>query len=156
MPVLIDGNNLIFALSDSVGRSGLCDKLSPLLEKEPQICVVFDGPPPPGGLASQIEETGIEVRYSAGRTADEVIMELISAHTAPRRLTVVSSDREIRKAARRRRCVVLTSPQFARQLQQEEHPRPLPPSHEPKEKQRGLTGQQSREWLKEFGLEEPD
>jgi hypothetical protein len=155
MPVLIDGNNLIFALPDSVGRSGLCDKLSTLLEKEPQICVVFDGPPPPGGLAGQIEATGIEVRYSAGRTADEVIMELISAHTAPRRLTVVSSDREIRKAARRRRCMVLTSPQFAKQLQ-EESPRPSPPFQEPKEKQRGLTEQQSSEWLKEFGLEEPD
>ena len=90
-PYLIDGNNLIFALADAgreVGRVGLCKLLSELLD-EGTVTTVFDGPPPPGPMARQIEITGVTVHYSSGRPADEVIIEHIQANSAPRRLRPV-------------------------------------------------------------------
>jgi len=155
MPHLIDGNNLLFALADvgiDVGRAGLCELLAGTLGGE-RVCVVFDGAPPPGGMARQITATGLEVRYSIGRTADEIIVARITADTAPRRLTVVSSDREIRRAAERRRCLVETSQEFARRLKRLAEPRQRPAAPEPPEKRRGLTAEQTEHWMREFGLD---
>ena len=156
MPYLIDGNNLIYALADAwreVGRAGLCKLLAPLLASGP-VTAVFDGPPPPGPMARQIEQTGITVKYSSGRPADEVIIEHIQANSAPRRLTVVSTDREIRKAARRRRCISKTSQEFAVLLEElTEAPTQSSPS-EPPEKTDGLSGKHVDEWMKEFGFED--
>ncbi len=56
---------------------------------------------------------GSELIYAGpGRDADSLIERLIEAETAPRRLTVVSSDRRIQKAARRRRARVMPSDDF--------------------------------------------
>jgi len=155
MPFVIDGNNLIYALADAgrdVGRAGLCKLLAPLLARGP-VTAVFDGPPPPGPMARQIELTGITVNYSRGRPADEVIIEHIQANSAPRRLTVVSTDREIRQAARRRRCKSVTSQDFAVLLEKlTEAPTQRRPS-EPREKTDGLSGKHVDEWMKEFGFE---
>ena len=155
MPFVIDGNNLIYALADAgreVGRAGLCKLLAPLLARGP-VTAIFDGPPPPGPMARQIELTGITVNYSCGRPADEVIIEHIRANSAPRRLTVVSTDREIRQAARRRRCKSVTSQDFAVLLEKlTEAPTQRRPS-EPPEKTDGLSGKHVDEWMKEFGFE---
>lgn len=159
MPLLIDGNNVIYALLDAgqdVGRVGLCRLLSRLAEQGETVAVVFDGPPPPGGMSRQIELTGVEVSYSAGRSADEVIFEKIAENSAPRRLTVVSSDREIRKAARRRQCRRQTSAEFAEQLIRLVEQPPSPAAPQPPElqqKRRGLTEEETQQWLKEFGLD---
>jgi len=48
--------------------------------------------------------------------ADDVIVELIDRSSIPRRLLVVSSDRAILRAARRRRCRTLTSDRFLARL----------------------------------------
>ena len=69
------------------------------------------GEPAAGGVQ------GVELVYSGkGRTADEVIEELVDGDTAPRRITVVSSDREVQKAARRRRAKAWTSERFISEL----------------------------------------
>ncbi len=105
-------------------------------------------------MARQIELTGITVDYSRGRPADEVIIEHIRANSAPRRLTVVSTDREIRQAARRRRCKSVTSQDFAVLLEKlTEAPTQRRPS-EPPEKTHGLSGKHVDEWMKEFGFED--
>ena len=156
MPYLIDGNNLIYALADAgrqVGRSGLCNLLMPLLTGG-TVTTVFDGPPPPGQMVRQIEQTGITVKYSSDRPADEVIIEHIQANSAPRRLTVVSTDREIRQAARRRRCQSVTSQDFAILLEKlAQAPTQRSPS-EPPEKTDGLGGKHVDGWMKEFGFED--
>ena len=102
MPYLIDGNNLMPALADAgpeVGREGLCRLLLPLLERGEAAHVVFDGPVPPAGVAAQIEQTGVKVTWSIDRKADEIILKWIAQDTAPKLLTVVSTDKEIRRAA---------------------------------------------------------
>ncbi len=155
-PYLIDGNNLIFALADTgrqVGRAGLCKLLIPLLDRG-SVTTVFDGPPPPGAMAKQIELTGVTVHYSSGRTADEVIIEQIQANSAPRRLTVVSTDREIRQAARRRRCISVKSEDFAILLNKLAEAPPRRTQSEPREKIDGLNGKHVEEWMKEFGYED--
>ena len=156
MPYLIDGNNLIYALADAgrqVGRAGLCNLLAPLLARGP-VTVVFDGPSPPESMARQIEQTGVTVQYSSDRPADEVIIEHIRANSAPRRLAVVSTDREIRTSARRRRCQSVTSQDFAILLERLAQRPPRQGPSEPPEKTEGLGGRHVDEWMKEFGFED--
>ncbi len=155
MPILIDGNNLIYAMADvgyDVGRGSLCAMLSILVEKGQQVTVVFDGAEPDKPLARQIAAGGVETIYSGKIKADILICEKIAANTAPRRLTVVSTDREIRQAARKRRCKGMRSDDFARALAGMQKTQPAP-STEPQEKRLGLAEGQSAKWLKEFGLD---
>ena len=51
-----------------------------------------------------------------GETADELIMALIERSSAPKRLLVVTSDREVASAARKRRCRILDSDSFLAHL----------------------------------------
>lgn len=74
--------------------------------------------PAPTNLAPDGREiAGMDVLYAgAGREADDVIELLIARDSAPRRLLVVSTDRRLVRAARRRRAQSLTSQQFLAQL----------------------------------------
>ncbi len=157
MPILIDGNNLLFAAHDAdpdrpVGRGRLGQILAEwsLRTGEP-VQVVFDGPAPPRVLAEQIGGQAIQVRYSgAGVPADDLVIREIDASSAPRRLVVVSSDREVARAARRRRCTAVRSDDFWSQVLAElSRPKrkPLPP-----EKLHGLSRDQADRWAREFGL----
>lgn len=74
---------------------------------------------------------GVEVRYSgSGRPADDLIIDRINRDSAPRQLLVVSSDQEIVRAARRRKCRTLRSDtllhQLAADLDRAAHPKPGP------------------------------
>lgn len=157
MPFLIDGNNLIHALAEidrSVERLGLCMMLRPLIDRGERVEVVFDGPPPPPGLAEQIDQTGAAVRYSPAAPADEDIIESLRAHSAPRRLVVVSSDREIRKAARARKCRWSSAENFARKLVDLQHAPPQAPPDEPLAKHAGLDEADRDFWYRKFGLDD--
>lgn len=167
MPLLIDGNNLIHALArvgPNLGRAGLCKLLAALAEPGrpgplagERVCVVFDGAAPRGRLAEQMKHDRLEAVYSAPRSADELILERIAADSAPRRLTVVSSDRELRRAGRRRRCKLARSEEFADALiSASDRPGPRAPA-EPPEKRRGcLTPAETQAWMRELGLSEED
>ena len=157
VPLLIDGNNLMHALGKAgiqVDRTGLCRLLDELASAGERVRVVFDGPARSGSPSGQVEQARIDVAYSGRGSADDVILREIAADTAPRRLTVVSTDREIRRAARRRRCKLATSDEFVRFLlrmrRRADRPRPT----EPPEKRRGLTTEQASLWLRELGLGE--
>ena len=68
-----------------------------------QVLLVCDGNPPPGERTPHAG--GIRTIYAGNRCeADDVIEQLIERSDAPTRLLVVSEDRRIIKAARRRRC----------------------------------------------------
>jgi len=159
MAFLIDGNNLLHAMAEAgpeLGRAGLCKDLGLLVRGGQRVHVVFDGPAPPGPLARQIaaHAHGATVTYAAPRTADEVIERLIAEDSAPRQLVVVSTDRRIRKAARRRRAKPIRSEEFARRLTElaDEASRPRHPL-EPPEKRAGLAPDQADEWLRVFDIE---
>jgi predicted RNA-binding protein with PIN domain len=114
MSLLIDGYNLIFGTSvESRGRGGALERArTGLIEflafridraKYKSIGVVFDSANAPPGLPAFFEEHGIDVHFARDHAdADEMLEELISRSTAPGRLTVVSSDHRVQRAARRR------------------------------------------------------
>ncbi|MEQ8318511.1 MAG: NYN domain-containing protein [Phycisphaerales bacterium] len=63
------------------------------------------------------EVAGLDVVYAgANQEADDVIELLLARDTAPRRLLVVSTDRRLIRAARRRRAQSITSEAFLRHL----------------------------------------
>lgn len=66
-------------------------------------CIVFDAAKPPGGRPSEFSVEGIDVRFAVGYAeADDLLEEMISAHSAPKNLIVVSSDHRVQAAAKRR------------------------------------------------------
>ena len=158
MRVLIDGNNLLFAARDAdperpPSRSTLCFRLGQWARRTGEkVAVVFDGPAPTEALARQTSDPDVAVRYSgAGVSADEVLAKAIEADSAARLLVVVSSDREVARAARRRRAKTMRSDAFwaqvGRELARPER-RPL----EPPEKRRGVDAADTERWLRELGL----
>ena len=122
MALIIDGYNLLHAigLPSSVGepqawrqaRTGLLNFLAASLEPGEirTTVVVFDSALSLRHLPRKLVYRGIEVRFSSEHaSADELIEELIRLESAPRRLTVVSSDHRVQQAARRRRATAVDS-----------------------------------------------
>lgn len=160
MTALIDGNNLLFAARDAEalgpdpGRAALCRWLGRWAEAtQRRVVVVFDGAAPAPGLAAQIGDARIETVFSGrGVPADDVLVRRIGGDTAPRRLTVVSSDRAVANAARRRRATAVGSADFWRQLRRDLASTRSTEATEPPEKQQGQSAEQTEAWLDEFGL----
>jgi uncharacterized protein len=161
VPVVIDGNNLLYAARAAgtssllIGRSMLCDTIGRWSKRTGErVHIVFDGPAPDAALATQIGNPAIEVSYSGpGRTADTVITYLINADSAARRLLVVSSDHAIIRAAKHRRARASRSEDFWSELTRD-LARAAPTECEPKEKGDGLSPEATDEWLDVFGLKE--
>lgn len=115
MALLIDGYNLLHAagvfppettdgsLADA--RHALVDFLSSVLPAKelPKTTIVFDAQHAPPGLPRVVERGGITLLFAPRRqSADELLAELIDQHRTPKELTVVSSDHQVQRAARRR------------------------------------------------------
>lgn len=83
---------------------------------ESSIILACDGVPP-AGVEIPAAAHGCRILFAGpGREADALIEQLIIEDTAPARLIVVSSDRRILKAARKRRARTLDSARFLFQL----------------------------------------
>ena len=90
----------------------------------PRTIVVFDASESPWGTPRSIEHKGISVRFAARDTdADTLIEELIKADSAPRRLTVVSSDHRLQRAAHRRKATAVDSDVWFAQLMRDRRDR---------------------------------
>lgn len=120
------------------------------------VTIVFDATDAPPGLPVESTVRGIVVRFARGyENADALIEELIAADSAPKRLTVVSSDHRIQRAARRRRAVAVDSGVWFETAWRarsdgsgrEEVPRSAKP-------QGKLSARDVEAWLAEFGLED--
>lgn len=122
MPILIDGYNLMYAagiVGPGSGKGGLERSRAALARfvgesldaaERGRAVVVFDAAGAPPGLPSSITLHGVAIRFAKGyRDADELLEELIALDNSPRRLTVVSSDHRIQRAARRRRATAVDS-----------------------------------------------
>ncbi|MEZ6190120.1 MAG: NYN domain-containing protein [Phycisphaerales bacterium] len=122
MPLLIDCYNVLHAEKPSalagLSEASLCALLAQTRWAAGGVTVVCDGSPKPHSLKPGDPALGaVELIFSgASRSADDVIIELIDADSAPRRLTVVSSDRAVRRAARRRKARDLTAEGFLNRL----------------------------------------
>ena len=159
MPVIIDGYNLLYAIAavgeeyQSFSEEDLCRSISEYLVKvRDRGAVVFDGTGPPdkdglGGLKN------MEVYFSGPHTdADTIIEEKILDNTAPKSLIVISSDRRLKDAARKRKAVSIPSDVFWRMLIQELDKKV--PTPEPKEKRHIITEHETHQRMTLFDIDD--
>ncbi len=166
MSLIIDGYNLLHAsgiLGRGIGPGGLERSRHALLnflaESLPEseasrTTVVFDAAHAPPGLSRSWHYRGLAVRFSdAPGCADTTIEQLIKLDSAPKRLTVVSSDHRLQRAAKRRRATAVDSDRwFIDLIRQRNEPKPKPPTIiKPGS---GLSESEVNYWLRQFG-EEP-
>jgi len=158
MPVIIDGYNLLRSIQkvgegfESINDVRLCHIVGRYLKLTGEKGeIIFDGTGPRD--KSRFDNiNNLEVSFAGlAADADTVIEDKIRANTAPKRLTIVSSDRRLRAAARARKATVMKSELFWTNLQKR-----LSQSRtikEPPGKRRGLSESETDQWLKFFGLE---
>jgi len=118
MALLIDGYNLLHVTA-IVGHGGLRGSREGLLRFlasaiEPrerlQTTIVFDAAEAPPNLPRTIVFEEMTIHFSSEYdNADELIEELIEAHSVPKSLLVVSSDHRLQRAARRRKAPFVDS-----------------------------------------------
>jgi hypothetical protein len=158
MPLIIDTYNVLHTVGvlppdlagiEVPGLIGLIKRSRYRAEKTTLVC---DGKPDGQGAP---REPSILVRYSGpGKPADDLIGQLVRASTAPRRLTVVSSDHAVQRTARKRRCRVLTSEEFLGQLAEDADLPALAPTNPAKPPPGQMTPEQIDRWVKVFDIDE--
>ncbi len=120
--IIIDGYNLLYTAgilgqgrgpnSLELSRLALLNFLAESLTpgEIAKTTVVFDAKEAPWGAKSIINHRGITVQFaSRWPDADCLIEELIAQNSSPKRLTVVSSDHRLQRAARRRKAKPVNS-----------------------------------------------
>ena len=159
--LVIDGNNLLPALRESgalpsPGRETLVRLLERWTkDRAIKVTLVFDGAAPPGPMARQLASTIIDVRFSAPRTADDVIVEMVQREPNPARLRVVSDDGAIRHEAGLHRCRHIGAARFVAELfpgrstSSASAPRPA-------EKPDAVTPDEKEHWQRTFGHDEDE
>lgn len=168
MPFLIiDGYNLMHAWGLARQRYGPGDLerlrerfLRELANRLPETqrrgtTVVFDaGDEAPTDIADKRVHELMRIVFAVkDEDADSRIEKLIASHSAPKQIRVVSSDKRLQIAARRRRGQFVTSEQFIEELERAETESKKPAvSRELEAKSTGeLTEGEMAEWLEIFG-----
>lgn len=163
MPLIVDCYNLLHAdmppILAGLDEDRLCRLLDISAYPDGAITVVCDGLPKPH-LPSRSPVESVALVYSGSdQSADDVIIAAIDADTAPRRLTVVSDDRQIQKAARRRRAKVVGCTALVAELRGlAERTRDLQskgPGHPPHAQSDGPAAGDVETWARMFGVD-PD
>jgi predicted RNA-binding protein with PIN domain len=160
MLYLIDGYNLLHAmglLRKRVGPQGLAKARLGLLgliggamgTTASSVTVVFDAVNAPPDTQDHQEHLGIQVRFAIDQDqADDLIESMIRESSAPKQLTVVSDDRRLRNAARKRKCLSVGCLDFLDDLaRHRKRRRSSPVSHSDK---KGTSKLESEFWLQEF------
>ena len=157
MPVIIDGHNLLHSIHKEDPDSGpisdvqLCrivGRYLKLIDEKGEVIFDGTGPRDKGGFDNI---SNLEVFFAGLRSdADTVIEDKIKASTAPRRLTIVSSDRRLRDAARKRRATSVKSQVFWDDVQKQLSRKAK--VKEPLAKREGLSEGETEQWLKIFDL----
>ncbi len=128
MPVVIDGNNLLHATVGARDRGDVRRQaLESVRNEGMDLTVVFDGPPPSGSPV--LEHLGrVTVHYAGGRSADEVILQIIPNGPRATEWVVVTDDRELRDRARGRGARIRSLSEWRRRRVR----RPVRATHEAK------------------------
>lgn len=122
MAYLIDGNNLLgkvapYELRSKDGRSFLAARLLAFQKvTRTRIHLVFDGGSEPDTTSERLSEKVTVYFPGRGRSADDLILEMLAGLTDKRRFFLVSSDSRLREAARKAGVTSVRSEDFAREL----------------------------------------
>jgi predicted RNA-binding protein with PIN domain len=162
MNFLIDGYNLLHAMglmNPRFGPHGLAKARNSLIgllagalgDQASGVTVVFDADTAPPDAQREFDQRGVHIEFArAGEEADDVLERLIRLHSAPRQLTLVTNDRRILLAARRRGCTEKKCEDFLDWLQRQYEAKKKPSPAEPDEKSRGANAGSTERWLREF------
>jgi predicted RNA-binding protein with PIN domain len=156
---IIDGHNLLHAVckmdedAKALSEPALCKVLGTYLRLTGEKAViVFDGTGPPDKSGFD-GISHLEVLFAgSGTDADTAIEDKIKANTAPKGLTIVSSDRRLQQAAHARRATAIKADAFWAELQKQLSRKRAP--REPSAKRQGLSQSETEQWLKVFGIEQ--
>jgi uncharacterized protein len=168
---LIDGYNLMHAMGAVSGKEAgpevfrrnrrhflnvLADSLG--LERARETTVVFDANSPPRDFDLETGYKGLTLIFALGdENADARIERLIAQHSAPKSLTVVSTDRRIRRAAARRKARALTADEFLNLIERPGSQKTragaaeAPPTSRASDRDLPLSPDEAAYWLEEFG-----
>jgi len=166
MLLLIDGYNLLNASGVVVSRRGpatfersrqalldfLVDALDERLRR--RTTVVFDAKGAPPGLPRVFAYGEMTIRFAPRHAeADALLEELIRADSAPRQLTVVSSDHRIQRAARRRGARPVDSDQWYAEAERQRHARTNTTAESSDRPVEPLPSRELEHWLREFQVD---
>jgi uncharacterized protein len=168
---LIDGYNLLHAEGAISGKehgavifrrkrrrflTELADSLG--IEQARETTVVFDANSPPADFDLETCYKGLTLIFALGdENADARIEQLIAGHSAPKSLTVVSTDHRIRRAATRRKARALTADKFLDLLERLRSQRKrtgaaeVQPFPSALDRDLPLSTDETAYWLEEFG-----
>lgn len=129
--LILDGHNVLFAMLAGGPRAGP-DELDAALAKlvealvrhynatGERAAVILDSRRLRGGARFERNLPGVRISYvHPPQTADDEIRRLVAASTAPQKLRVVSSDREVMRACAARGAQVVDSRAFLREVRLE-------------------------------------
>ncbi len=160
MPLLIDTYNVLHTTGVlPAEHAGIeVDDLIALLAasryRRHRCTLVCDGT----GMSQHVSTTQGDMRvlYSGPtRTADDVMIDMLNADTAPRLLTVVSSDVAILKAARKRRCPLMRSTTLLAHLAHDVD-LPMRPRTARKRNTDPLPREEVKQWIHMFDLSDAE
>lgn len=154
MPLLVDCYNVLMQTMPpslaGLDEAGLCMALGHSRWGAGGVVVVADGSPKPLGTSAS-PHLRAELIYSGkGRSADDVILEQVNASSAPRRVTVVTSDHALQKAVKRRGVKVIESSVLVQELARNPKRFRVPEDRPPIPDR--LTGDEVDRWLRRFGI----
>lgn len=157
MPYLFDGNNLLGAILSNdelfapVTDVELCRAISDYLRAmRDEGDMVFDGMGPPN-KAAFYGLPSLHVSFAGlGTDADSIIESKIHMIAKPKQLVVVSDDRRLRGAARRKRAQSLRCVAFWQRVWSFQNRRPARP--DPPGKHHGLNHRETEKWMQAFGF----
>ncbi len=164
--LLIDGYNLLHAAG--LGRSryargdlqrarqSLLRRLFHLLTPAEIVrtAVVFDARQPPPHLPPHWLIHGMRVVYARPHgDADLLLEELINGHSAPKQLTVVSSDHRLHRAAKSRRASAIDSDEFLEFLERRQihHAQAELPVPQKSDSKTDIAAAELAYWMSVFG-----
>ncbi len=159
--IIIDGNNLLHAMHAHAPIPLVArETMVKVIERwarlgSEEVTLVFDGPVPRGGMSKQMASSRIAVRFSAPKSADDILVDIIDRSRDPGTMRVVSSDTAIRHAARARRCVDTDSVTFVHEIFAKPDDR-RKIADKPGEKPGKLSKTETDEWLEIFGMDDKD
>lgn len=117
--------------------------------------LVFDAKNPPANRTSIYNYEGLIVHFAVGYgEADTLMEEYIKQHTAPRNLTVVSSDHRVQRAAKRRRAQAIDSNLWCQHIHHEMKSKRSAQKTNRAKPDQTLTELEVTTWLQSFGLDQ--
>ena len=158
MSVIIDGHNLLWAIQNAEENASITDiTMCRILDS--YFCltglngeIIFDGTGPPTKTEFNNIKNLLVTFSGRSRDCDTVIEHRILDSTAPKLLTIVSTDRRLRDAASARKATAVKSEDFwdeiIKRISRQK------PGKEPPGKRSGLTESETQLWLKTFGIDQ--